>query len=280
MQKISVLDNDLKNITFQNCSISVLTGQDGYCFSVKDQQENRFMALQSYPGSEAYTASDVLNELGKFKETIWNKDADVPVSRLVFAVKDCMLLPKAFGSPEQLKSIVGFHYPAMAGKKILYTQFSGREYMLAGLVDAEMHAELKTKLNPKSVLLSPVALLDAAEKYTKNETKQAVYVQVWRDYAEMLAFSNDKPLLYNTTKYKTGNDLVYYILNLYKQLMLDPGKCPLMFAGFVEKNDTAVVQLNKFINHIFLETLNPDKNYSYTFQDTLPHYFVNFLNLD
>jgi len=280
MQKISVLDNDLKNSSFQNCSISVLSAQDGYCFSVKDQQENRFMVLRSYPGSDAHTASDIFTDLKEFKESIWNKDADVPVSRLVFAVKDCMLLPKAFGSPEQLKSIVGFHYPDRVGKKILYTGFSGRDYMLAGLVDADKHAELKSGLNPKSVILSPASLLDAAEKYTKNKTGQAVYVQVWSGYVELLAFSDDKPLLYNTTTYKTGNDLVYYMLNLYKQLMLDPKKCPLMFAGFVEKNDTAVVQLNKFIKHIFLETLNPDKNYSYTFQDTLPHYFVNFLNLD
>ncbi|MGM0624435.1 MAG: DUF3822 family protein [Bacteroidota bacterium] len=280
MQNIFVLDKNVKNTAHQNCTISILTGQDGYCFSVKDRQENRFMGLRSVSLDKAAEPAEVIEGLEAFIRDIWGEDKPVDIKHLVMAGAETLLLPKAFSQGNSLKEIMAFHFPDRTGKEIVSTSFPQQDFILAGLVDEHLKNTLEAKTMPQKTELSQASLIRSALKYTGQGKKEAVFVQVWKGYADMLVFKNGVPALFNTYAHRYGNDLVYYVLNLYKQLMLDPKNCPLMFSGWIDKNETAMVQLNKFIKNIYLETLNTEKKYSYQFQDIMPHYFVNFLNVD
>lgn len=280
MHHIEIVDKNLQNIGFKKCSMSVLAGQDGYCFSVKDKKENKFMAFQSVPSESDMSASDVLKAKSDLLKKIWKEDVPVDIQHLVYYTRNVLMLPNAFVEGKKLDDVMAFHYPNAINESMVLSEFPQHGYKLAGLVNQKTHNALQDALKPASVDLSAAALVQSALKYNNPKKPDAVFVQVWESFAEMLVFSNGSPKLFNVYPWKKSNDLVYYVLNLYKQLVLDPKTCPVMFSGWIEKDDLALVQLNKFIKQVYLETLNPDKSYSYQFQDTLPHYFVNFLNFD
>jgi hypothetical protein len=280
MKPIEIVDKNLQNTGFDNYAMSVLTGLEGCCFSIQNKKEKKFMAFQSFPATPEMSAKEVCNNKKAFLTSIWGKDVPVAVQHLIYYSRDVLMLPNALVEGEKLDDVMQFHYPNVVDKSLVLSEFPNQEYKLAGLVDEQMHKELQNSLIPSSVELSAAALVKSALKYNNPKQPEAVLVQVWDSFAEMLVFSNGTPKLFNVYDWRKSNDLVYYVLNLYKQLVLDPKTCPVMFSGWIEKNDLALIQLNKFIKHIYLETLNPDKSYSYQFQDTLPHYFVNFLNFD
>ncbi|MEA3448872.1 MAG: DUF3822 family protein [Bacteroidota bacterium] len=280
MQPIEIIDKNLQNTGFKNCAMSVLTGPDGCCFSIQDKKENKFMAFRSFHATSEPSAKETDKNKKAFLTDIWGKDVAIPVQHVVYYSRDVLMLPNAFVEGEKLNDVMQFHYPNVVDKSLVLSEFPNQEYKLAGLVDEPMHKSLTDILRPASVELSAAALVKSALKYNNPKQPDAVFVQVWDSFAEMLVFSNGSPRLFNVYNWKKSNDLVYYVLNLFKQLVLDPKTCPVMFSGWIEKNDLALIQLNKFIKHIYLETLNPDKSYSYQFQDTRPHYFVNFLNFD
>ncbi|MGC9332106.1 MAG: DUF3822 family protein [Bacteroidales bacterium] len=280
MQPIEIVDKNLQNTGFENCAMSVLTGPDGCCFSIKDKKENKYMAFRSFPATSEASAKETENNKKAFLYDIWGKDVPITVQHVVYYTRDVLMLPNAFVEGEKLDDVMQFHYPNTVDKSLVLSEFPNHEYKLAGLVDEPMHKSLTDTLKPASEELSAAALVKSALKYNNPKQPDTVFVQVWDSFAEMLVFSNGSPRLFNVYNWKKSNDLVYYVLNLFKQLVLDPKTCPVMFSGWIEQNDIALIQLNKFVKHIYMETLNTDKSYSYQFQDTQPHYFVNFLNFD
>jgi hypothetical protein len=276
MKQLNLIDKDLQKLSYNNCSISILLASDGYCFSVKDDIGQRCMALVCIPGTPEpelvkQSYADLLSE-------IWDEPVSVNVRHLAYAERKTVVSPAVFADDEQVKDIMEFHFPNQMDSLCLKQNFDS--YCFSYLVSEKDHQSFVEFFKPQKVSHLAVPLLRTGLKYAAAQETDSVYMQVWKDYFDLIVIREKKLALYNTYRYKSGNDIVYFVLNAYKQLILDPKTCPLMISGWIEKNDNAVVKLNKFIRNMYFETLNPEKKYSYRFQETLPHYFIHFLNLD
>ncbi len=276
MKQINLIDKDLKKLSSQYCSISILLAGDGYCFSVKDDSTQRYMALRCI---DEMTDFDTLYQsYSDWLKEIWNEEIPLKVKHLAYANRETLVVPSVFSDDTQVSEIMNLHFPNQLGKQVLKHNFDS--YCFTSLVDEKTHQSCLERFQPEKTSNLAVSLLSSALKYAETQDTDSVYLQVWDNYFELMVISDKKLALYNTYRYKTGNDVVYFVLNAYKQLMLNPKTCPLMMSGWLEKNDNVVVMLKKFIRHMFFETLNPERKYSYRFQDTMPHYFIHFLNLD
>lgn len=276
MKPLNILDKDLQKLEYQNITISILLANDGYCFSLKDTQTDRFLALQCT--ADDYTPDKVKQAADKLTETIWGEVKPLKVAHLLYAVKESMLVPPAFSEKQQLDTIMGFHFPVNPDIVNLKSEFD--TYTLSFRVNDINHQAYIKHFAPKHTSHVMESLVKTALEYSQNQENDAVHVNVWNSYFDLIVVKDKKVQMVNSYQYHGSNDIVYFILNAYKQLMLDPKTCALMISGWIEKNDIAVIQLNKFVRNMFFETLNPHKKYSYHFQDTLPHYFIHFLNID
>ncbi|MDA3911400.1 MAG: DUF3822 family protein [Bacteroidales bacterium] len=275
MKQLNIFDKDLQKTAAQNCTISILLAGDGYCFSIKDVSQDRYMLLKTFPGD--YKPDDVKAEAEALMQLIWENPKLIKTEHLIYSNRHCLLIPPAFDEDTQLNDIVNFHFPVNFDKLTLKSRFD--KYSMAYLVNAENHKKYVDIFRPEHVGNMAESLIKTALEYAEGQENNAVHVQVWKSHFDLVVVKNKQILMFNSYRYKSGNDIVYFILNAYKQLVLDPKQTALMLSGWIEKNDNAVIQLNKFIRNMYFETVNPQKKYSYHFQDSLPHYFIHFLNI-
>ncbi|MEA1874932.1 MAG: DUF3822 family protein [Bacteroidota bacterium] len=275
MKQINIFDKDLQKTEQQNCTISILLGGDGYCFSIKDVAQDKYMLLKSFSGN--YDPEDVKAKAEELMLSIWQNPKLIKTEHLIYSNRHCLLIPPAFDEPNQLNEIIDFHFPVNFDKLTLKSRFD--KYSMAYLVNHENHKKYMDVFKPEHLGNIAESFIKTALDYAEGQENDAVYVQVWKSHFDLLVIKDKQVLMFNSYRYKSGNDIVYFILNAYKQLVVSPKDAALMFSGMIEKNDNAVIHLNKFIRNMFFETLNPQKKYSYHFQDSLPHYFIHFLNI-
>jgi hypothetical protein len=277
MNNISLIDKDLQRIDPNDCAMSILISQDGYCFSIKEKSPPRFLAFKSI-AADNYLPNDVILSHQNFLYEIWKTHPQLCVDNLVFATQSCFAVPEVFNDKQMLDDLIHFHFPSTKDFKYIRDEYN--TINLLGLVNLAHYQEYNKLFSPKSIHNIAGSIVKTALHYTEHQNVDAVHVQVWKKYIEIVVIKDKKLLLYNTFRVHSGNDIAFFVLNIYKQLMLNPKTCAIMWSGAVEKFDISIVQLNKFIQNMYFETLNPEKKYSYRFQDTLPHYFIHFLNID
>ena len=87
-----------------------------------------------------------------------------------------------------------------------------------------------------------------------------------------------KPTFYNSFQYKNKEDLLYYILLVYKMLELDTNSYPLILSGMIEKESEIYHLLYQYIRNVYIEECNvPIKDLSN--EDELLHsnYLANLI---
>jgi hypothetical protein len=146
--------------------------------------------------------------------------------------------------------------------------------------------DLISKFNSlfKNIQIFPSSFSFIESHYTLNKLSEKtastkIFVQVYEEYAEMLILENTSIKLFNTFQYRTNNDLLYFIINVFEQLKLSRENSEISFSGFIETDNISVLNLRKFVGLVYFESQNPAFKYFYKFQEIAPHYFYNFLNL-
>jgi hypothetical protein len=99
-----------------------------------------------------------------------------------------------------------------------------------------------------------------------------VYVNVNRNHFEMVVIENGALKLYNTFKYHSKEDFIYYILFTAEQLGLNPDNFNLIFLGDIKKDDEFYVIAYKYIRNISFGS----ELYAFNFNDEQKTHHSNF----
>ena len=88
-----------------------------------------------------------------------------------------------------------------------------------------------------------------------------MFVNMCPSHFEIVVVSEKKLQLYNTFKYTTKEDFIYYILFTAEQLKLNPEKFELKFLGTIEKDDPFYTIAYRYVRNVSL--LENRSNYRY-----------------
>ena len=102
-------------------------------------------------------------------------------------------------------------------------------------------------------------------------SEKTVYTNVKANYFEVVNFKHGKLNFYNTFRYKTKEDFIYFLLATLEQLNLNPENTDLVFLGDLDKQDPLFEISYKYIRNCSLIGKNKAFNYSYIFDE------VNYL---
>lgn len=91
---------------------------------------------------------------------------------------------------------------------------------------------------------------------TAEDDNPQVFVNVHADVIEILLLKDKKLFFYNIFDTKTREDVVYYILNTFKQLGLDPNETALYYFGWTKDHQSLKMLMN-FVRHVIPGTSEP-----------------------
>ncbi|MDR2011017.1 MAG: DUF3822 family protein [Bacteroidales bacterium] len=278
MKNISIKNKGENNKLIDN-KLSILITQDGLSYSLYSVLENRYNTLVAKTFSQK---DNYIEEIKKIltEEELTNKD--FKQVNIVVSGNRTTIIPNVLFSKNEYEKIYYLNFGVPENQNIYYSQMPKSANTLIYSAD-------KALINMLDNIFLKYSLYSHAEpfvesnftknKISENRDKTKVFIQVFENFTDILVFKNEKILLYNTFKYKTNNDLLYHIINVFEQLKLSPEETEVSLSGFIETDDLVVIHLRKFVRIVYFESLNTEFKYFYKFQEIQPHYFINFLNI-
>ncbi len=166
----------------------------------------------------------------------------------------------------------------------------------------EKFFELNSELNPEDVIVSnrldqinarklftiPNCILDTIEdnfpkaklyhqsspiiqSVLKNKLSESVYLNINSDFFDIQIFDKKKLILDNAFKYKTKEDLLYYLLYTFEQLGLNPKDQKIILFTSVQEGNENISFLQNYFGGLDLASFPKTFNYSYLFSKEDAH---------
>lgn len=279
MKNIAFHDNELKDIQGNNLSLSILICKGGFSFTILNQTEKKYHDF-------FYKNIDDKCYLKELKENIDKHELgkkEFAKVNVQIATNRCTVIPESFYVEDNYKDFFDFSFTNRENTLIRKKHLPKLNLYVLYEIDKDIENYLKQNFpgcifTPQSASFMQSNLKKSITQ--ENESPDKLYIQFFNDFFEIMIVREKKMLLHNTFVYNSSNDITYYILNVFNQLKLSQDKTEIIISGLIEKNDISVINLKKFVNFVYFESLSNDYKYFYKFQDISPHYFYHFLNIN
>lgn len=273
-------DKQISNINDEKLNLSVLYQKQAITTALFEINNKKYHKLsfknipENIPENQFF-----INELNN----------EVPDKRyfnkvyLQIATNRVTIVPESFFKEENYADFFNFSFPKINDNIIKYQLLQSPQVFLIFDVDKEILQFAEEKFSGVEIIPHAAAFINNNLKKSTlagDELNNKVFVQVFKKFIDIMYVKDKNLKFYNTYSYKTSNDILYYIINLFEQLKINREKTDLVISGLIEKNDIAIINLKKFIKFVSFESLDKDFNYYYKFQEIPPHYFFNFLSLN
>ncbi|MCF7560654.1 DUF3822 family protein [Sabulilitoribacter multivorans] len=255
-----------------NLKLSIQISLSGLSFCILNSNDNTITFLKEIHFSKNLNPLQILDNLkaefskekalsGPFSEVCVVHDNDISalVPKPLFK-EDCLadylkfnskILKSDFITYDELlvNDSVNIYVPYINVNNFIYDKFGAFTYK-----------------HVSTILIENILLLE------KHSETVKVYVNVSKNHFEIIIVDKAKLLLYNTFKYQTKEDFIYFILFTAEQLELNPETFNLIFLGDITKNDELYKIAYTYIRNISFS----DRQDSYTFEDKPKSSYSNF----
>lgn len=280
MISVNIVDSNTEKVLEKaKLELSILFTENGLSYFIFYRDENKILGLKSF---EFEKNEDYFTQASNILAEIIDDENPYDIVRFVVADNKQTIVPEAIFDENNIETYWQLNFETQSQTKLMYHYLSRAKSFIIFSVDESIEALFNNYKGKKTIIPSSASFIDfnlKRNKLVENPEIERVYVQVYENYMEVILLQNHNLRLFNTYTYKSPNDLLYYIINLYEQLKISQTDSELILSGFVETNSLLALNLKKFIKIVYFEARNTEYNYFYKFQDIAPHYYFYFLNI-
>ncbi len=276
-QKNCIIDESFKGSNSQNYILVLEISTSEFYFTVFDSVSKKYIAFESYEFDSSYNY-DLLADLFSVVES------QSSLTSLKYKTVSCSivnelatLVPNALYEEDRKKLYLKFN-----------TQLQGNEFILVDNIETidsknifALPLSIKIKIDN---LFSRVnyhhyssSLIHDVTSQNKNVDSAKLYINVEKNHFEILFLNKQKLNFYNSFKYTSAEDYIYYLLFVIEQLSLNPEHIELFLLGRIEKNDAIYSITYKYIKNVKFGSKTNSNDYCYQLQTLPKHsYFTIF----
>ncbi len=255
-----------------------MISQNGLSYSLYSIDENRFYALSHYSFIEK---ENYISEIDHYFSSENLSHKDFHSISIIYANSKNTIVPEVLFDKTNYESVYRLNFTQNIDEEIKFSSLPKSKNNILFSINKNILELLDKHFN--SYKLFPQSHFFIETNFTSNKISDKdenckMYVQVFDDFIETLVLKDSKILFYNTFNSKTSNDILYYIINVFEQLELSQESTAIIFSGFIDKDNLAIINLKKFVRLVYFESLNSSYKYYYKFLDNIPHYFIHLLS--
>lgn len=277
MKLADIRDKNIDYYEKSNIEMSILCTEDGLSYSLKVQNEMRFVALKSFIFEKG---TDYIENYRRALDEI-PMDNKYYETRFIIADNKQTIIPDAIFSNEDCEKYWNLNFKKDNSSEINSYHLPKAQARIVFAVNSNLKLLIDSCNSKKSVIPASAPFVEFNYKRNRlidNPERPRVYVQVYETYAEILVMENFSIKLFNTFIFNSQNDLLYHVINILEQLRLSPKITEIIFSGFIDTDSLIVLNLRKFVGSVYFESQNIGLRYYYQFQEIPPHYFFYQLN--
>lgn len=280
MSSYAVIDETFDLNTSSTYHLSIQIGLGGFSLCILDTVRNKYILLKHIHFNPPILKELLLNKLKAFLYSERFLKKQYKKVSLSLINQNSILVPESLFNKENLTSYFRFTKVLSDNDELFFNKLINTSAYNVFALQSGM-AELLNDFFPVLHIFhhsTPFIENVLRSNRTRMQEKR-VYIGIHRLFFDIVVAEGEKLLLSNSFSYNNANDLVYYILYVYKQLELASESTVLIVSGEVASNSKHIELITKYIKHVKLAQFSERYFYSYTFNKLPDQYFTNLINL-
>lgn len=276
MPFLELFDETLDINSTENYELSVQISPDGLSFCLLDSIRNKFVLVRSFGADEnKYLSADKISELlhnDDFLTKRYKKiNCIVPSSKFT-------LVPTPLYDPAKKDEYFSFNHILEEDNIVLADKTSDPDAFLVFSVSKPI-IELINRYYPGVHPHHHIKLLlEHTSSIRKSVNGNYIHAHVERDFFNLIVFNNNILKFCNSFAYRNISDILYYVLNAFKNLGIKQEET-IYFSGITEKYDDLSSSFSLYVRNIKFSEPSGNFTFSYVFNDTELHRFINLFNV-
>jgi hypothetical protein len=246
------------------CDLIIYLSDAMLAMTTFDTRLNKYIALQAYeiPGLRVFRNREQISSILTVLEPGYRK------RKLLISNPWITLVPSEYFSPDLSESYFTLNYELKRGENISYDFIKNLNSYLVYALNINL-STLNEIFNPDLIFHSTTTFLTNILSDVENYLSNKVFLDIEKNFIRIIVLKEGKLWLCNSYYYKKEEDILYHLLNVSKQMEIDPDKDKYYFSGIIFKESETYQMLFRHIRYALLIPRHNFFSYSKSF-DTIP----------
>jgi hypothetical protein len=167
--------------------------------------------------------------------------------------REKMLVPDPFFREERLPLLWSLHREPLSDDRFLHHPVEEWGARVVGVIAGKARQLFRQLLPGCHFLPDGLPFLRLSHRACPPDGA-CLFADIHDDYFDLLLTRDQRPLLFNTFRYQTGNDVLYFMLNAARSCHVDEQQARLCLAGNLSEGGKLYKQLSRYWHPITLAT--------------------------
>ena len=261
----------------QTYELSLLVGADSVYCLVNDAQLN-VLALNSFHFDHRREKSSALNLKAVFIEDEMLK-LPYSATKVVFTTPHFTLIPTKFYDSKSGMAYFENLTALSEREQFACDHIKSIESNNAYLVDNDAVATMKSTFPQAQQHHYMSALIQGFQKIAVRRDGHQVFANIRDGQVQILFFDNKDLIFANSFPFRTPQDLVYFILNVYEQFKLSPEATPLSIGGSLTEDSDIFKFIYRYVRYISFVGTPPYFRFGQQFTGIPQHFYFDLFSV-
>jgi hypothetical protein len=273
---IELFDETLDINSTENYELSIQVSPDGFSFCLLDTIRNKFVLIRAFePEENKYFNSDKINELLSKDEFLTKRYKKV---NIVMPSKKFTLIPAPLFDPAKKDEYFKFNHIKEDGNMIVANRISDPDAYLVFSVPKPVNDLINSFYPGVNTYHHIKPLFDHISHSRKSANGNCIHIHIEREFFNLIIFNNNLLKFCNTFNYRNISDILYFVLNVFKNLDIKQEET-IYFSGLTEKYDDLSSNFSIYVRNIKFAEPSGNFTFSYVFNDMDLHRFLNLFSV-
>jgi len=267
---ISLIDKSFKQDYSKHFQLTIRIALDGFSFVIYSPEKQRFVGIEHYrfhPLSDKIQLAGMLDEI--MMKQAWIVYPYQQVKVLVDNLK-AVVVPNPLFDEKEKGNYLAFAQAFQDNSRIITDPLKTADATMIYYLSNVLVAKIKDFWANATIRHLSSAFIESTLVGNKNiQQEPVVFVHVRNQAFDMLVLTDQKLKFFNTFRFNTKEDFIYFLLFAMEQQHLNPEKTPIQFSGAIEAGSEIYTICERYIRNIQFEKRNKSFDYSYMLE-TLP----------
>jgi hypothetical protein len=277
---VAITDETINFNQSDDYTLFVLVGLDNCIYSLFDKERNIFVSLHNFPFYHVHPEEKVYQRINAvFDEGPVISESSY--SSVVVSVVNNIstIVPEAILEEGKEENILLLNHSASGTGGIFSDKINSIDALNIYSLNPVLQKAIMKKFPDANLKHFSTSLIESTLIKNKHKEEKNVTMHVQASHFEVIVTQGKSLLFYNTFNYKVPEDILYYLLNVFEQLQLNPETTNVSLIGEIEKRSGIYNLLIKYIRYIEFGSRPDNINFSYGFHDIPAHYYYSLFSI-
>ena len=279
MDELLFIDSTFEKDNTSRYKLSIQLCLDGFSFSILSST-NKCLALFQ---SKKLNSDSENNSIDVLKDKIRNCDYlnfTYKHVSIIWLTKKACLVPSDLFSENLARNSFQLCHPLLKSETITWNISPKLNAHIVFAIPSEIPIFIESQFPGSEISHQSLSFYQNVLKQDTNNKHPEVFIEVYDNFFDAFIPSSSLKHFANNFSFKDETDMVYFILNIYKQQKLNTEYSQLHISGKIEETSKAFQTLKRYIKDISIANIADESISTNNVSNSVYNQFTKLLNLN